>query len=116
MTLVRITNRFSDGELHPAETHRAEFETPDVENVEGDFVTLTNFTEQVLNRRPGVRENQRRRARSFDAHLVFFRAGLAAVLSLNDEGGELVAVDFGKDDIDVREAAVRDEHLLAVEH
>ena len=35
--------------------------------------------------------------------------------ALDDEGGELLAVDLREDDEDVGESAVRDPHLLAVE-
>ena len=45
---------------------------------------------------------------------MFFRAGGETGLALNDEGAEFVAINFGKDDKDVREAAVGDPHLLAI--
>ena len=46
---------------------------------------------------------------------MFFGAGLAAFLPLDDESGKLIAVDFGEHNEDVRKTAVGDEHLLAVE-
>ena len=47
---------------------------------------------------------------------MLFRAGLAAVLPLDDEGAEFVAIDFREHDVDIGKAAVGDEHLFAVEH
>src|SRR5215471_1687672 len=50
------------------------------------------------------------------SHLVLFRGGgESRKAALNDKSGELVAVDFGKDDEDVCKAAVSDPHLLAGE-
>ena len=51
------------------------------------------------------------------AHLVLFLAARhAAERALDDERGELLAVDLGEDDEQVGEAAVGDPHLLAVQH
>ena len=105
-----------DHQLHSADAHRAEFEATDVQNVESDLVTLADFAEQILDRRLRVSEHQRRRARTLDAHLVFFRARRQPVLPLDDERRELVAIDLREHDEDVGKAAVGDEHLLAVEN
>ena len=102
-------------QLHSSQAHRAQFEAADVQNVEGDLVSLSDFAQQVFNRRFGISQNQRRGARPFDSHLVFFRAALTALLPFDDERGELVAVDFREHHEDVGETPVGDEHLLAVE-
>ena len=41
---------------------------------------------------------------------------LAAFLALDYERGKLVAINLGKDDEDVRETTVGDEHLFAIEN
>ena len=48
--------------------------------------------------------------------MFFLPAAHAFERPFHDEGGELFAVDFGKHDEDVGESAVRDPHLLAIEH
>ena len=47
---------------------------------------------------------------------MFFGAGFAPFLPLDDERSKFVAVDFCEDYVDVREAAVRDEHLFTVKN
>ena len=48
--------------------------------------------------------------------MLFLAARDAGKRALDDEGGEVLAVDLGEDDEDVGEAAVGDPHLLAVQH
>jgi hypothetical protein len=56
-------------------------------------------------------------APSVNAHLVFFVAGLAAgKCALDDERGELLAIDFREDHVEIGKAAVRDPHFLTVEN
>ncbi len=94
--------------------HRAELVTPEVEHVERDFVPFANLAEQVRRRDVSVLEDQRRGRRAVQAHLVLFVAGADSLEpALDDEGGEVLAVDLRKDDEDVGEAAVGDPHLLA---
>ena len=45
-------------ELHAANTHRAEFEAANVQNVEGDLVTLADFAEKVFHRRLDIGKDQ----------------------------------------------------------
>src|SRR5581483_10158027 len=116
MTLVRVLNRFSDRELHSAETHRPQFEAPHVENVESDLVALADFAQEIFHRTLCISENLRRRARPPNPTVVLFGIGLADFLPLDNERGELGTIDFRENHIDVRETAVRDEHLLAVEN
>ena len=64
-----------------------------------------------------VLQQQRRRRRPALTHLVLFGAvAHAGIVALDDEAGELLAVDFGEDDVDVGERAVGDPHLLAVQN
>ncbi len=52
-----------------------------------------------------------------DSHFVFFVARFASgITALDDEGGEFLAVDFGEHDIQVRETAIGDPHLLPVQN
>ena len=46
---------------------------------------------------------------------MLFRARLHSFARLYDEAAELVAVNFGEDYEEVREARVADPHLLAVQ-
>ena len=63
-----------------------------------------------------VVEHQHRRRRAVEAELLFVRAAHHAHAALDDERGELLAVDLGEDGEQVGEAAVGDPRLLAVEH
>ena len=103
-------------QLHAADTHSAEFETADVEGVEGDLVAFADLAQQIFQRRFRIREHQRCCARTLDAHLVLFRSWRQSFLSLDDEGGEFVAINFREHDKDVGKAAVGDEHLFAVKN
>ena len=47
---------------------------------------------------------------------MFFRTGLTAFLSLDNECCELVAIYFRKHDINVSKATVGNEHFLAIEN
>ena len=99
-----------------AGAHRAQAEAAVVEGVEGHLVAAADLAEHVLGRHAHVLQQDRRGGRAVQAHLVLFLAGAeAAERALDDEGGELLAVDLGEDDEDVGEAAVGDPHLLARE-
>ena len=68
---------------------------------------LADLAEHVLRRHPHVLQQDRRRGRAVQAHLVLFLAGAdAGKRALDDERGELLAVDLGEDDEQVGEAAV----------
>ena len=72
--------------------------------------------EHVAGGHPRILQHDRRRRRAVQAHLVLFLAGAHARKGLlDDERGEVLAVDLRKDDDHVGEAAVGDPHLLAVE-
>ena len=116
MAFIRIAHRFRVHHFHAANAHRAQLEPANVQNIERDLMAFPDFAQHIFDRRLRVRENQRRRARSANSHLVFFRAVLAALLALDNESGKLVAVDFREHNEDVGESAVGNEHLLAVEN
>src|SRR5687768_11885523 len=99
-----------DHQLHSADAHCTEFEPPDVQHVESNLVSFTNFAEQVLDRSAHVGKHESRRARTLDTHLVLFSARSKTWLALDDKCAELVAIDFRKHDEDVCETAVRDPH------
>jgi hypothetical protein len=65
------------------------FKRPRLRMLKGDFVTLSNFAENVLDRNFHVVENERRRGRSVEAELWFFSATHNSHLAFNDEGREL---------------------------
>ena len=97
-----------------AHAHRAELEAPEVQHVEGDLVSLADLAEQVGGGNARILQDERRRRRAVQPHLVLFVARAHARESaLDDEGGEVLAVDLGEHDEDVGEAAVGDPHLLA---
>src|SRR5207245_10655184 len=80
------------------------------------FRSLADLAEHVFGRHLDVLEDQRRRRRAVQTHLVLFLAALHAERALDEERGELLAVDLRKDDEQIGEAAVGDPHLLAVDH
>ena len=80
-----------------AAAHRAQLEAREVEHVERDLVALADLAEDVLGRHLHVLEDQRGRRRAVQAHLVLFLAALDAEAALDQEGGELLAVDLGED-------------------
>src|SRR5262249_45488722 len=88
----------------------------EVQRVERDLVPLADFAEHVARRYFHVLQQQRRRRRPVQPHLVLFAARLHAERPLDDEGGELIAVSLREDDEYVGEAAVGDPHLLAIQH
>ena len=71
--------------------------------------------EHVLDRHLHVVEHQRGRRRSVEAELVLVAAADHAHAALDEERGELLAVDLREDGEQIGEAAVGDPHLLAVE-
>ena len=99
-----------------ADAARAQLEAADVENVEGDDVAFADVAENVLHRHLAVVQDERRSGRAANAHLLFFVAdGEAGEILLDQERGELLAVNFGEDGEQVGEVGVGDPHLLAVQ-
>ena len=86
LALRRVARRFADRALRAAAAHRAELEAREVQHVERDLVSLADLAEQVLRRHLHVLEDQRRRRRAVQAHLVLFLAARdAAERALDDE-------------------------------
>ena len=71
--------------------------------------------EHVLDRHLHIVEHQRGRRRAVEPELVLVGAADHAHAALDDEGGEVLAVDLGEHGEDVGEAAVGDPQLLAAE-
>jgi hypothetical protein len=64
-----------------------------------------------------ILEEDRRRRAAVNAHFVLFVAWLESRKgSLHDEGGELFSVNLREDDVNIRESAVGDPHLLAIQN
>ena len=79
-----------------ADAGDAELEATDVENVEGDVVTLAGFSKKVGGGDFAVRQDQWAGGRAVDAELVFLCAdGEAGGVALDEEGGELLRPDAG---------------------
>ncbi len=77
---------------------------------------LADFAQQIFHRNFAVVEDDGTGGRSADAHLVFFTTDRESRESfLDQESGELFAVDFGKDSEQIGEAGVGDPHLFAVQ-
>ena len=94
--------------------HRADpqLPAPDVEDVEGDLVPLADVAEHVLDRDRAVLEKQRAGRAAADPELVLLGPdGEPGRAALDEEGGELLAVDLGEDGEEVGEARVRDVEL-----
>src|SRR5207237_446460 len=90
MPLVGVAHSLSNHQLHAARTHRAEFEAPEVQDVESDLRALADLAQEILDGRRHIREHERRRARTLNTHLVLFRAARQTRLPLDDEAAELV--------------------------
>ena len=90
-----------------ADAGSAQFEAADVQDVERDVVTLADLAEQVFGRHLAVRQDQRAGGGAADAELVLLRADREARrIALDEERGELLAVDLGEDREEVGEAAL----------
>jgi len=109
-----VTSGFGERRLGAAAAHRRQLEAAVVQDVERDFRALADFAEQIVRRHLCVVQQQGRRRRTVQAELVLFLAvAHPGKRALDDERGELLAVDFGKDDEQIGETAVGDPHLLA---
>ena len=99
-----------------ADAARAQLEAADVQDVEGDDVSLADLAEHVLDRHLAVVEDERAGRRAANAHLLLFRAdGEAGEIAFDEERGELLAIDLREDGEQIGEVRVRDPHLLAVQ-
>ena len=113
---VRVGRAGPERELRCAGHRRAELEPADVEDVEGDLVTLADLAEHVLDRHLGALEDDGRRGGALDAELLLLRAGRdSRGRALDEERGEVLPVHAGEHREQVGEAAVRDELLRPLE-
>ena len=109
-----VLRRFAEGRLAATRAHGAKLQSPEVEHVEGHLVTLANLPQQVGRGHRHLLQDDRRRRRAVQAHLVLFLAAAdPAKGPFDDEGGEVFAVHLGEDNHDVGKTAVGDPHLLA---
>ena len=116
LALLGVGDGMLQRSARAADAACAQLEAADVQNVEGDDVSFADLAEHVLHRHLAVVQDERRGGRAADAHLLFFGAdGEAGEVLLDQEGGELLAVDLGEDGEQVGEVGVGDPHLLAVQ-
>ena len=116
LALLRVADRICQRILRATDARRSQLEAADVQDVERDVVALADLAQQVSDRHLAVGEDQRAGGRAANAELVLLRAhGKARRVALDQEGGELFAVDLGEDREQIGKAAVGDPHLLAVQ-
>src|SRR5579864_4169442 len=102
--------------LRAADAGCAQCESPGIEDVERHDVPAADFVKDVLFGNAAIFEEDWRGRAAVDAHLVLFVSGLETGESaLHDKGGELFAVYFRENHVDIRKASIGDPHLLAVE-
>src|SRR6185369_5632722 len=116
LALLGVANSIFERDARTANAHGAKLEASDVQNVEGDDVSLADFAKQIFCGNLTVCEDERARGRSSDTHLVFFGADREARKSFfNQKCGELFAVDFREDGEKVGKAGIGDPHLFAIQ-
>ena len=111
-----VAHRKLEALARGAERSGAELQAADVQDVERDLVAEAEVAEEVLGGDEDVLQNELRRRRALDAELVLLWAGAHAFCrALDQERGELLAVDLGEDGEEIGEAAVGDELLHAAQ-
>ena len=99
-----------------AATRGAELEPANVENGEGDLVTLADLAQHVRRRDAHVVEVDRARGRALDPHLLLLGSeGDARRGERHDEGGVPGLVDLGEGHHHVGDAGVGDPLLLPID-
>ena len=118
LACVGVFDTLCDGVLARANDHPTQLDPANVQDVDGNLEAFAALVEQVFGRHQHVAEEDLPGAGPLDAHLLFLGVHGDAVISLlEDEGAEVVVVvDFGEHDQHVREPAVGDPHLLAIQH
>src|SRR4029079_6701396 len=112
--VARVVERDRETLLGRADRAGTELEAADVEDVERDLVALADLAEDGVGGHLDVLEDQLARRRAADAELLLLRPGRKPLRRLlDDERGEVLAVDLREDREDVREAGIRDELLRA---
>ena len=114
--VFRVGGRLIDRLPHARDVTGAELHASEIEDVERDSMSLTDRPEHVLDRHRDVVEHQDGRRRSVEPEFLFVGAALHAHAALDDEGGEVFAVDLREDREEVGKPAVGDPRLLSVQH
>ena len=107
-----MQNRF-----RAADRERPQLQATEIQNIERNNMTASDFAEQVFNGNFHVVEEHRGGGAAANTHLLFFVARVdAGEFTLDEEGRELLSADLGKYSVESRFAAVGDPHLLTVQH
>ena len=116
LALVGILNRFID-ELFASTNHpSSQFDAANVEDVKGDFVAFSDFSQQVFRRYLYIFKEHLAGRRPFDTQFLFFGAnGHAFPIALYDEAGKFIAIYLSKDGEDIGKACIGDPHFLSIE-
>src|SRR6185437_6111247 len=86
LALLRVGDRRLQRVARAAHAGRSQFETADIQDVEGDDVSLADLAEQVFHRHLAIVENQRASRRSANTQLVLLGAdGKTGKIPLNDK-------------------------------
>ena len=119
LPLDRVARGVADDGASAAAAHGRQLEPPIVEDVERDLVPFADFAEDVFGRDASLLQNQRRRRRPMEPHLVLFLAVADARKRTLDEKCRerplAVAGHSGENNEEIGETAVRDPHLLAAD-
>src|SRR5262245_52713716 len=92
-----IPDGFADRTLRPAAAGGAQLEPAEVQDIEGNLVSLTDLAEHIVRRDPDVLKDDGRRRRSVEAHLVLFLAAREpSECTFDNERCEVLPVDLGK--------------------
>ena len=114
--LFGVLNGFSDDVLGGAHAEYAQFEAAYIQGVEGNFMALADFAQQVFFGYFYVFKKDLTGRRTLDAQFFLLGAeGEAFRFALYDEAREFIAIHLGKDDVEVCKTGIGDPHLLAVE-
>src|SRR6185503_1730843 len=112
--IAGIVERHLQALLGGADRAGSELEATDVQDVEGDLVSLPYFAEDRAGADVHVLQDELARRRSTDAELLLLGAGREARRrALDQERREVLAVDLGEHREQVREAGIGDELLRA---
>ena len=115
--LLRVTDAQAQGILGGPQDADPQLVAADVEDVEGDLVAATDLAEHLVHGHVHIVEDELAGGAAADAQLVLLVADAhAGQVALHQKGGELVAVDLGKDGEQVRPGGVGDPLLGAIEH
>src|SRR5208282_2190728 len=97
LTLLCIRNCVFKRNSASSNAHSAQLESPDVQNVERNYMPLADFAEQVLDRHLAIIENDRAGRRAADAEFVLLCSDReAGETSLDQECCEFLPINFRK--------------------